>query len=90
MRPRRTVRSSGVLALPGGNEDNDLWYEDAQTDLGVHVFVTTWEPDADERAAIAAGGNVELQVYGTGHPPVSVHVTDVTLGRGTTIDERSP
>jgi hypothetical protein len=82
VKPRRTVDSTGVLSLPGGTEDNDLWYESARTPLGAHVFITVWEPDAEERAAIAAGGNVELRVYGIEHPPVSTCVTGVKLGRG--------
>lgn len=82
MKPRRTVESTGVLTLPGGNEDNDLWYESARTEHGGHVFDTVWEISLEERAAIADGANVRLSVYGTQHPPVAMGITTVQLGRG--------
>lgn len=81
MKPRRTHGSTGVLALPGGTENNDLWYE-AAVDDGEHpVIQTVWEPTAEERAAIAAGENVYLLVWGSSHPPVAMGVTDEPLGR---------
>lgn len=82
MKPRRTVESTGVLRLPGGNEDHDLWYQSCVTPLGTHVFETVWEPTDEERAAIAGGANVELNVWGAQHPPVAVRTTLVQLGRG--------
>ncbi len=81
MKPRRTPASTGVLALGGGNEDNDLWYESSVHPDGSHVFETTWEPTDEEREAIADGGNICLMVWGRGHPPVAMVVTDRELGR---------
>lgn len=73
MKPRRVPTSNFTFTLPGGNEDNDLWVE--KTDLdGAPAIISTWELDDDERAAIAAGGTLELAVWGAGHPPVSLAV----------------
>lgn len=79
MRPRRTHLSNQVFRLAGGNEDNDLWVTGESSDLGP-VIRSTWEPTDDERTAIAAGENIELVVWGDGHPPVAVHTTGVALG----------
>jgi hypothetical protein len=63
MRGRRTHLSNKVYSLPGGTEDNDLWiYDD-----GEHLR-SCWVPSDEERAAIAAGENIELIVWGRGHP----------------------
>jgi hypothetical protein len=80
MRPRRTVDSTNVFRLEGGNEDNDLWVARGTSEQG-DVILSVWEPTHEERAQIAAGGNVELVVWGIGHPPVAIHVTDVALGK---------
>lgn len=82
MKPRRTIASTGVLRLAGGNEDNDLWYESHEDVSLGHFFETVWEPTDEERQAIAGGANVQLLVWGSGHPPVAMAVTGVRLGRG--------
>jgi hypothetical protein len=81
MRARRTVESNQVFRLPGGTEDNDLWVRRALDSGGRPVICSVWELDEDERAAIAAGANVELVVWGDGTPPVAMHTTTVALGR---------
>jgi hypothetical protein len=81
MRPRRTHESTGVLHLPGGNEDNDLWFTSAQY-AGTHVFLTVWEFTPEERRRIMDGENLELMVLGEGHPPVQLSLTTVELGKG--------
>lgn len=83
MKPRRTVESTTVYRLPGGTEDNDLWVNVTSDTAGTPVLASVWVPTDDERAAIAAGENVELLVWGTQHPPVHVRTTDVELGRST-------
>lgn len=81
MKPRRTVVSNRVFRLPGGTEDNDLWvYADIDT-RGEPVIRSTWVPTEDERKAIAEGQNIELVVWGAGHPPVNMQLTDVPLGK---------
>lgn len=74
MKPRRTPTSTKVFSLPGGNEDNDLWVEEAVADDGTPCLISTWEFDDDERAAIAAGGTIDLIVWGAGTPPVALSV----------------
>lgn len=81
MNPRRTVLSNDVFRLEGGNEDNDLWVTTDEDDDGTPIVRSTWVPTDKERAAIAAGQNIELVVWGGGHPPVALRLTDVPLGR---------
>jgi len=38
------------------------------------IMETEWELSDDERAAIAAGGTIRLQIMGTAHPPVKLAV----------------
>lgn len=82
MKPRRTHTSNAVYKLDGGNEDNDLWVERTFcSETHATVLCSTWEPTDEERAAIAAGANIELAVYGGEQPPVSMQTTTVTLGK---------
>lgn len=81
MKPRRTHYSNSVLRLPGGNEDNDLWVtRDKHADSDDLVRCSTWEPTDDERKAIANGENIELIVWGEGHPPVAIRTNNYPLG----------
>lgn len=43
---------------------------------GQPVFNSRWRMSDEERAHIAAGGDIELTIWGTGHPPVAVNVVD--------------
>lgn len=81
MKPRRTHHSNKVFRLEGGNEDNDLWVEQAVDEHGADLLISVWEPSPDERQRIAEGENVALVAWGTGHPPVLVTVTDAPLGK---------
>lgn len=80
MKPRRTHYSNQVFGLPGGNEDNDLWVMLDQHETGTPLIRSCWVPTDEERAAIAAGSNIELVVWGPGHPAVSMGVVDYPLG----------
>lgn len=73
MKPRRTPQTDVVFSLVGGNEDNDLWVRRGSTD-GQPWIESVWELDDDERATIAAGGTIELRVWGAGTPPVSLAI----------------
>jgi hypothetical protein len=64
----------------GGTEDNDLWLRRDVEDR-YPVLVSVWELSKEERAAIAAGHNVELTVWGSGTPPVRLRTTDEPLGK---------
>lgn len=81
MKPRRTVTSTNVYRLVGGTEDNDLWVTTYAPDEGGPCIGSTWELSDEERAAIAAGANVELLVFGTAQPPVAVRISRYLLGK---------
>lgn len=86
MRPRRTHESNYVFRLKGGNEDQDLWVQRQPIDdnvLGLMPGITSvWVPSNEERAAIAAGENIELTIVGNQQPPVVVGTTAVAIGKG--------
>lgn len=81
MRPRRTHASNQVFRLPGGTEDNDLWVTLRQDPRYGLEISSTWQPTQAERDAIAAGANIELTVWGHGHPPVALGLTAGPLGK---------
>ena len=81
MKPRRTIDSNQVFRLSGGTEDNDLWARVCQDRDGLPLVSSVWELSDDDRAAVAAGANIELLVWG-GQPPVALATTTVKLGRG--------
>lgn len=82
MKPRRTHHSDKVFRLPGGTEDNDLWATVYPADANSGPALgSVWVPTDEERQAIADGENIELIVWGTGHPPVAMRTTDVEIGR---------
>jgi hypothetical protein len=71
-----------VFKLPGGTEDNDLWVERLEAEgTGETILGSTWVPTDEERKAIADGANIELLVWGTAQPPVSVRTTTVPIGK---------
>lgn len=80
MKPRRTHFSNFTFVLDGGTEDNDLWVEATTSDQGP-CLKSVWEPTDEEREKIAKGENVYLVVWGEGHPPVALGVTDEPLGK---------
>ena len=81
MRPRRTHESNNVFRLLGGTEDNDLWVRVDTDSEGFPIVRSCWVPTDEERQAIADGANVELCVWGQGHPPVSMGVVRYPLGK---------
>jgi hypothetical protein len=80
VKPRRTPTSNFVFRLEGGTEDNDLWVRRDVED-GIPTINSVWVPSDEERAAIAAGANLELTVWGQGTPPVALRTTDEQPGR---------
>ncbi len=82
VRPRRTPSSNTLFSLrafrwPGAisDDDNGLWTERAKCVEGDPIIMSTWELDDSEREAIAQGCNIQLAIWGTGHPPVMMRVT---------------
>lgn len=80
LQPRRTHLSNVVFSLPGGNEDNDLWLWREQGPDGTRLR-STWVPTDEQRQAIADGANLELIVWGAGHPPVAIALCNYPLGK---------
>lgn len=80
MRPRRTPFSTAVFRLEGGTEDSDLWVEQTHDTTGVPVSRSVWELSDEDRAAIAAGANLALCVWGRSHPAVALTTTDDPIG----------
>lgn len=65
-----------TFKLPGGTTANDLPVE-VTTDAEENpVLLTTWQLDDEERARVARGEPIELLVWGSGHPPVTVRVAE--------------
>lgn len=81
LKPRRTHLSNDVYRLRGGNEDNDLWVRKGVTEDKHPIICSTWVPTEDQRRRIAAGENLELIIWGTQQPPVSVRLDDTPLGK---------
>lgn len=80
MRPRRTHFSNTVFRLPGGTEDNDLWAMRDIHDDGSPLIRSTFELTPEERELIAAGGQVELIIWGDVQPPVCLAAVNYPLG----------
>lgn len=80
MKPIRTDNSNHNFGPPRSVTDGsigDLPCEITEED-GLRWVRSIWRPSDEEREAIAAGGNVELDVgWIGGFPPVSVNTTDV-------------
>lgn len=81
MKPRRTHLANFVYRLEGATEDADLWVYKHRDPEGFPVIRSCWVPTAEERAAIANGANIELVVWGDGHPPVAMQLNETPLGR---------
>lgn len=76
MLPVNTPDSNFLFVLEGGDESNDLPVERTRDADEQPVIRSVWGLTDEERAAIAAGANVYLVVWGMGHPPVALGVTD--------------
>jgi len=81
VKPRRTHNSNGIFHLEDGTEDNDLWVEKGIDEDGYPVICSVWVPTENERAAILAGDNIKLVVWGTGTPPVALYLTGEPIGK---------
>lgn len=68
MRPVRTSYSDEV------HVSRDPEVDDLHSTRTEHGHQSVWVPSDEERAALAAGANVVLEVWATPHPPVSLAV----------------
>lgn len=82
MKPRRFPAANKVYSLAGGNEDNDLWVEQAAFPDGTPYIRSVWTLTDAEREKVAAGHNICLTVIGQGTPPVQMQITPEQPGKG--------
>lgn len=73
MKPIKTPYTNVTYVLKGGTKENDLPVH-GERDGDDIALTSTWEPDEEERKAIAEGACVLLTVWAPGHPPVHVGV----------------
>lgn len=82
MTPGEIGFATRVLGKPEGWDGSQgvtclsLAIRDAVDVAGNPVMQSKWVPSREERAAIAAGGDVIVTVWGTMHPPIDVEVSD--------------
>lgn len=80
MQPTDIAGCTHVFMPPAGQEDKVAplkvikWFDPV---VNSYVLVSEWCPTAEERADIAAGGNVHLHVLGEVLPPVALMVKPV-------------
>jgi hypothetical protein len=76
------VRSEHTNAMLGAPKDWNPEQEGECIGLPVHrdqqnnVFLSFWQPSEQDIANILAGVPIRLTVFGGGHPPVAIAVTD--------------
>ena len=68
-----------AMRSPTGMEDEcgTLEISDIHDPIWGNTMVSAWMPDDEERAAIAAGAPIMLNVVGTAHPVVLLHVGSI-------------
>lgn len=64
----------GVPAKVGEHAGPDGILSPTDPSAAMPYALTRWMPDSSERACLAAGGDIELVVFGGGFPPVSIGV----------------
>ena len=83
MKPRKTINSARCYVVQDSDgqtdPDSELWTYTAEDANGRMVTCSVWEPTPEERAAIAAGENVRLIVWGVRMVPVAMDLTDEVL-----------
>jgi hypothetical protein len=73
MIPVRT-RGSNFIYRGNGHDVEDVWVERPYSG----VAILTWKPSDEERAAIAAGANIDLVIGTEPIPPTDLHVSTRT------------
>jgi len=67
--PENTTRRIGKSQGYKGLSVADVVY-----DTGEPAMITLWQPTPAELVRLAAGGNVQLTIMGSAHPPVLLEV----------------
>jgi hypothetical protein len=76
MESRKTNSCNFIWKLPGGDERNNLHGYHGADDRGNKVCVGVFIPTPEERAQIAAGGNIGVVIWGETVPPMGVIVDE--------------
>lgn len=77
MQPVRTDQATGIYGAPPGMEDvveGLPYWREKDPDTGGTIVRSVWTLSADEREAVALGGNVLLGILGEPIPPVQLAV----------------
>lgn len=77
MTPVRTEETVGIYGAPKGMEDvvSGLpYWRETDPETGLPLIRSVWTLDADEKEAIALGGNILLGIVGEPIPPVQIQV----------------
>lgn len=89
MNPASIEGATRALGAPSNwNPERDgicgtLPIKDDQLPSGQPVMISAWLPTDEERAAIAAGAPIYLQVVSSVHPPVSLRAGDAPVAEAT-------
>ena len=67
--PKNTTRRIGKSQGYKGLSVADVVYATGQP-----AMITLWQPTPAELASLVAGGNVQLTILGSAHPPVLIEV----------------
>lgn len=72
MKPTKPSNSNFCYTAPPGMDNCEDLHVRVDVQDGLRIISSLWELTPEERAAIAKGANVQLNVYGEGHPVVSM------------------
>lgn len=72
MKPIKPSNSNFTYTAPPGMDNCEDLHVYVQHHDGCRIISSVWEPSPEERALIARGGNIQLNVFGEGHPVVSL------------------
>lgn len=82
MKPIRTAKTTGTYGAPPGLDDAIGGLPFHRETVGLRggrsapAVISYWTFSDTERAMIAAGGNLELEILGEPIPPVALSVVD--------------
>lgn len=72
MKPIKPSNSNFTYTAPLGMDNCEDLHVHVQHQDGYRIISSVWEPSPEERALIARGGNIQLNVFGDSHPVVSL------------------
>lgn len=72
MNPTKAEDANAVMKAPPDEPDVQDLPIRLEYIMGQRVATSTWQPDEEERARLAAGAPVKLSIYGEIHPPLLI------------------